>query len=82
MRLPDPGAVEVSGRRDGDQLFISITNPTRAGGGSERAGNQMAILNIRERLALAFGGDAGLEIESGPGRFRVTLAFPYQRSQP
>ena len=80
-RLPDPGVVEVSGRRDGNQLYISIINPTPAGGGRERAGNQMAILNIRERLALAFGSDAGLEIEASPGRFRVTLAFPYERSQ-
>jgi len=81
-RLPDPGAVEISGRRDGDQLYISISNPTPAGGGPERTGNQMAILNIRERLALAFGSDAGLEIEASPGRFCATLAFPYQRSQP
>ena len=81
-RLPDPGAVEVSGRREGDQLYITITNPTPAGGGPERAGSQMAILNIRERLALAFDSRAGLEIEASPGRFRVTLAFPYLRSQP
>jgi LytS/YehU family sensor histidine kinase len=71
----------VTGRRDGDQLSITITNPT-PGAGSERAGNQMAILNIRERLALAFGQQAGLSIETGPGQFSVTLRFPYQRTQP
>jgi two-component system sensor histidine kinase AlgZ len=77
-RLPEPGAVEVRGTRDGDRLSITVTNPTPTGGPG-RAGNQMALDNIRERIALAFGAGAGLEIEPSPGRFRVTLTFPYQR---
>jgi two-component system sensor histidine kinase AlgZ len=81
-RLPDPRPVDVSGRRDGQHIRITITNPTPAGGGPERAGNQIAITNIRERLALAFGHQAGLEIETRPEEFSVTLAFPYQRPQP
>jgi len=81
-RLPDPPAVEVTGRREGEQIHITITNPTPSGGGPERAGNQMAIINIRERLALAFGQHAGLKTEATADQFSVTLAFPYQRAQP
>ncbi len=81
-RLPDPGPVEVRARRDGEQLHITITNPVPDGGATERPGSHMAIVNIRERLALAFGERAALTVEPGPGRFSVTLTFPYQRSAP
>jgi two-component system sensor histidine kinase AlgZ len=79
-RLADPGTVEVTGSREGDMLSITLTNPTpRAGGAEARAGNQIALTNIRERLALAFGDVAGLDVAPGDGRFAVTLRFPYQR---
>ncbi len=77
-RLAEAGVVEVTGRRDGDTLYLALDNPTPANGEPERAGNQMALDNIRERLALVFGNRASLAIDAPPGRFRVTLAFPYQ----
>ena len=77
-RLADAGVVDTSGRREQNMLYITITNPTPSAGGPERTGNQMALENIRERLALAFGAEAGLTIEEPAGQFRVTLAFPYQ----
>jgi two-component system sensor histidine kinase AlgZ len=80
-RLPDRGVVEITGGREDDMLSITVSNPTPAGG-TERTGNQMALANIRERLELAFGARAGLGIESGDGRFRVTLSFPYQVAGP
>jgi two-component system sensor histidine kinase AlgZ len=70
--------VEIDGRRDSDMLHITITNPMPTSGSSARSGNQMALENVGERLALAFGGEARLEVDPGPGRFRVHLAFPYQ----
>jgi two-component system sensor histidine kinase AlgZ len=83
-RVAGPGVVEIVGARDGDTLRIAISNPVPTAPGAasrERSGNQMALQNIRERLALAFGAQAGLEIETTPGLFRVTLAFPYQPPQ-
>jgi two-component system sensor histidine kinase AlgZ len=77
-RLSDPGVVEIDGRRDEDMLYITVTNPTPTTGLPERSGNQIALQNIGERMELAFGKPAGLEIAATPGRFRVTLAFPYQ----
>ncbi|MBM4195618.1 MAG: sensor histidine kinase [Gammaproteobacteria bacterium] len=81
-RLADPGTVHISGQRDGDMLEITLTNPVPANRmAGERTGNQIAIDNIRERLVLAFGADAGLRLDPGSGQFRVTLRFPYRRSQ-
>lgn len=80
-RLPDPGIVELDGRREGDMLHITIGNPLPANdvpGQVGHMGNGMALDNIRERLALAFGSAARLDVEAGRERFRVTLSFPYQ----
>lgn len=77
-RLAEPGVVEVVARHEADMLYLTITNPLPAGNGPERTGHRIALGNIRERLALAFGSRATLGIETGPGYFRVTLAFPYQ----
>ncbi len=77
-RIPERGVVNIEGRRDGDMLYLTVTNPTPTGDGPVRAGNQMALDNIRERLELAFGKEAGLTVDSRPGEFRVMLAFPYQ----
>jgi len=82
-RLTGPGVVTVTGARDGGTLSIAISNPVPEASGAftgDRPGHQMALDNIRERLALAFGDAADLGIESAPGLFRVTLRFPYQPS--
>ncbi len=75
-RLADPGTVHIEGERQGDMLQVTITNPMPPAGTLERSGNQIAIDNIRERLELAFGAEAGLTLEAGAGQFRVTLRFP------
>jgi two-component system sensor histidine kinase AlgZ len=79
-RLPGPGVVDVAGRREEDMLYITVTNPTAPGGQADRPGSRMALQNIRERLELAFGERAGLDIESRPAEFRATLAFPYRKA--
>ena len=59
-------------------IEIVVTNPvatTRAV--SERAGNRIALDNIRQRLALAYDRAATLTIEQPPGEYRVTIRFPY-----
>ncbi|MCK6369890.1 MAG: histidine kinase [Gammaproteobacteria bacterium] len=77
-RLPDPGVVQVRGRRDGDRLEVQVVNPVPVDDRGERSGNRIALANIGERLQLAFGAAAGLQVESGPTEFRVTLMFPYR----
>jgi two-component system sensor histidine kinase AlgZ len=74
---PDGGTVTVTGEKRGDMLYISIANPlppeTDA---TRRDGNRMALANIRERLALAYGERASLAIEPTGDTFRVTVRFP------
>ncbi len=80
--MPGPGTIEIRGRRDADCLRISVSNPlppTSARNG--RSGSQIALANIRERLALAFGARASLEAVEANGRFEVTLVFPAGQGQ-
>jgi len=58
-------------------IEISISNPLTTGQNSrERKGNQMAIDNIRERLALAFDGAATMDLSETEARFTVKLTIP------
>jgi two-component system sensor histidine kinase AlgZ len=71
--------VTVSGRIAAGHIEIVVTNPVAAerAAGSERAGNGLALENIRQRLALAYNEAATLTIERPPGEYRVTIRFPY-----
>jgi two-component system sensor histidine kinase AlgZ len=73
------GTVTVSGRIAAGHIEIVVTNPVAAerAAGSERAGNGLALENIRQRLALAYNEAATLTIERPPGEYRVTIRFPY-----
>lgn len=77
-RLSGPGVVEVHGYCADGMVCITVSNPKAPPGVPERPGNQLALDNIRERLALAFGSGAGLTIDSSGERYRVRLVFPYQ----
>lgn len=71
------GTVDIRGRVEGEQIAITVTNPYDAAApGSTREGNRLALDNIRERLELAYGGRARIDVERGDGRFEVTLRFP------
>jgi two-component system sensor histidine kinase AlgZ len=60
-------------------LEITVTNPVaEGGGGSDRAGNRLALDNIRQRLRLAYGEEGALEIAREPGVYRATVRFPHQ----
>lgn len=74
---PQPGVVTIGGESDDRMVRISVTNPLPPPGRLQRrAGNRIALDNIRERLALAFGPDSALTVGSGDGRFTVTISFP------
>jgi two-component system sensor histidine kinase AlgZ len=75
-RLPDGGEVRVTGRRDGRSLVIEISNPVPPAGERRKAGNQMAMSNIRQRYELAYGGRASVDVEAGDDRYTVRIRFP------
>lgn len=73
------GDVRVRIERRGDRVHAAIENPHLESGG-QRAGNRMALDNIRERLALFFDAEARLETRIADGRYRVEIEIPYRRA--
>ena len=73
------GDVLVRIERRGDRVRATIENPHLEAGG-QRAGNRMALENIRERLALFFDAEARLDTRIDKGRYRVDIEIPYRRT--
>ena len=74
------GDVLVRIERRGARVHALIENPSHEGGAGARAGNHMALDNIRERLMLFFDADARLETKVDGGRYRVEIDMPYRRA--
>lgn len=73
--------------RRGDRVLARIENPyaepleAREGGrDGPRAGNRMALENIRERLALFFDAEARMEATRRGARYSVELEMPYRHA--
>jgi two-component system sensor histidine kinase AlgZ len=75
-QLPDGGRINVSGRRDGDYLEISISNPLAATSSRRKEGNRMALANIRQRYELAYGNRASVDVQQDSDTYTVRLRFP------
>jgi len=73
------GTVTVSGRMTDGEIELVVSNPVapKTAHGEERAGNRLALDNIRQRLELAYGGRGSLTVEQQPDHYRVTVRFPY-----
>jgi two-component system sensor histidine kinase AlgZ len=77
--LEHGGTVTVSGRVVGDEIELVVSNPVaqNAAAVEQRTGNRLALDNIRQRLALAYGARGTLVAEQRPDSYRVTVRFPY-----
>jgi len=73
------GEIRVYGRSEKDIVVITISNPLGPGEPISR-GQGMALANIRERLALAFGPAAKLITHQDDGQFFAILSMPYVES--
>ncbi|MBL8329899.1 MAG: histidine kinase [Rubrivivax sp.] len=79
----DGGRIEVSVRRVGDRIEVRVLD-TGIGLDAARSSRKGAeavegtgLANLRERLALAFGGEASLALEAhAPRGTRATLSLP------
>jgi len=72
------GDVLVRIERRGERVHMLIENPWREAGDGHRAGNHMALDNIRERLMLYFDDEARLEARVEGARYRVEIEIPYR----
>lgn len=80
--LAEGGTIKVTGEMDGNIVCITLSNPVPISSGQRAPpGNQIAVSNIRHRLNLLFGGAAELKVASVPGRYEVTLRFPYLKNE-
>jgi two-component system, LytTR family, sensor histidine kinase AlgZ len=77
--LESGGTVTISGKVVDGEIELVVSNPVlRDGSPSEpRAGNRLALDNIRQRLDLAYGGRGSLKVEREADSYRVTVRFPY-----
>ncbi len=72
-----PGAVLVRIERRGDRVLARIENPYIEEQ-QRRAGNRMALDNIRERLLLFFDAEARIRTSIDQARFRIEIEIPYR----
>jgi len=72
------GDVLVRIERRGARVHVLIENPWHEEGSASRAGNHMALDNIRERLMLFFDDEARLESRVEGARYRVEIEIPYR----
>lgn len=72
---PEGGVVGVYILRRADALTLRVTNPT-VSQTQHAAGNQMALANIRERLALYYDLEARLETVVGVASYEVRITLP------
>jgi len=75
---PGTGAGDILVRieRRGERVFVRIENPF-VPAQQQRAGNRLALENIRERLMLFFDAEARLETRVASGCFQVDIEMPY-----
>jgi two-component system sensor histidine kinase AlgZ len=71
------GDVLVRIERRGNRVLARIENPYQPEH-SHRAGNRMALANIRERLMLFFDAEARLESRVEGARYLVEIEIPYR----
>jgi sensor histidine kinase YesM len=80
-RRVDAGLLEVTARRDGDMLVMTVRDD---GPGLGPAGSSagVGLANTRERLAALYGDRASLEIASAAGAgVLVTIRLPYHEAE-
>jgi two-component system sensor histidine kinase AlgZ len=76
---PGPGLVTVEVTRNKSDLLLRVEDDGPGPGGSLHRGSGTSLDNLRERLALVYGGRASLEAgaSEGPG-YRATLRLPVE----
>lgn len=73
----EPAEIRVRFAREGDRIVFELENPL-VDAASHSHGNQMALANIRERLALFYDLEAGIDIATAGGRYQVRIHLPYR----
>ncbi len=78
--LSAAGVISINIFAKDGQVHAILRNPCAPDGTSHRAGNKMALGNVRERLALHFDAEAGLESRASGTTYEVHIRMPYRRA--
>ena len=75
---PDGGTLTIAGRYRRGKVNLSVRNTLPPPGReSHRAGNQMAVENVRSRLAVRYGDAASLTVGGVDGEYQVRISVPH-----
>jgi len=78
-QLLEGGGIQVRAERAGSLLRIRVENDTDPeDAGSAMAGNGIGLVNVRQRLAAAYGREGSVHWAREDGQFRVDLVLPAQ----
>ncbi len=75
-----PGTVEIRVFQKDNEVHAILRNPFRPDGGLHRAGNKMALANLRERLALHFDAEASLLARAIDSTYEAHIVIPYRKA--
>jgi two-component system, LytTR family, sensor histidine kinase AlgZ len=78
--LTDGGEISIVLTPEGENIRIEVSNPLAPSRDRKRYGNRVAQDNIRQRLALAFRGEARMETIEETDRYRVILVLPRRKA--
>ena len=77
------GEVRIYGRLRKHLVVLSVSNTLPEGGEQrEQPGNRMALENIRQRLQVFFGEEAGMHTGLVEGQYQVRIWFPRKEPTP
>jgi len=77
----EQGVLSINIFASRDQVHAVLKNPYVANSERHRAGNRMAIANIRERLALHFDAEATLDSRVTRDGYEVHIRIPYRAAK-
>jgi len=79
--LPEGGLVRIEAWREDGTLCLRVLNPVAPEGTRRREGHRLALANVAQRLALAYGGRGRVEVEERAGWYQVTLRLPLREKE-
>ena len=80
--LRGAGMISTSILKVRNWIYITISNPLPDRPNTEkRQGNQMALQNLSERLALMFDQDATLSFHTKDGKYLTKIRIPYRSAR-
>ena len=79
--LTEGGTIEIKLYREGGDIHLDVRNP-RQEHADRHVGNEIALANIRERLALQFDVEARYTIEINRDFYHVHIVLPYTKGGP